>query len=32
MGIWRFPATNSGAGVIVIQEWWGLVGHIKQVG
>jgi len=24
-------ATGSGPGVIVIQEWWGLVGHIKEV-
>jgi carboxymethylenebutenolidase len=24
-------ATGSGPGVIVIQEWWGLVGHIKDV-
>ena len=23
--------TGSGRGVIVIQEWWGLVGHIKDV-
>lgn len=25
------PAEGGGPGVIVIQEWWGLVGHIKQV-
>ena len=25
------PATGSGPGVIVIQEWWGLVGHITDV-
>ena len=25
------PASGKGAGVIVIQEWWGLVGHIKKV-
>lgn len=25
------PATGTGAGVIVIQEWWGLVPHIKDV-
>lgn len=26
------PSTNGkGPGVIVIQEWWGLVGHIKDV-
>lgn len=24
-------ASGSGRGVIVIQEWWGLVGHIKDV-
>ena len=25
------PEGGSGAGVIVIQEWWGLVDHIKQL-
>jgi carboxymethylenebutenolidase len=25
------PATGKGPGVLVIQEWWGLVGHIKKV-
>lgn len=25
------PPGGSGPGVIVIQEWWGLVGHIKDV-
>ena len=25
------PASGSGSGVIVIQEWWGLVPHIKDV-
>lgn len=25
------PASGKGAGVIVIQEWWGLVGHIRDV-
>ena len=25
------PASGSGPGVIVVQEWWGLVGHIKDV-
>jgi len=24
-------ATGSGPGVIVLQEWWGLVGHIKEI-
>ena len=26
-----FPETDSGAGVIVIQEWWGLNDHIRDV-
>ena len=25
------PASGKGPGVIVIQEWWGLVSHIKKV-
>ena len=25
------PQAGKGPGVIVIQEWWGLVGHIKKV-
>jgi carboxymethylenebutenolidase len=25
------PAVGSGPGVVVIQEWWGLVDHIKDV-
>ncbi len=25
------PAYGSGPGVIVLQEWWGLVDHIKEV-
>ncbi len=25
------PTTGSGPGVVVIQEWWGLVDHIKDV-
>ena len=25
------PAAGAGPGVVVIQEWWGLVGHIKSV-
>lgn len=30
-GYLAVPASGSGPGVIVIQEWWGLVGHIKAV-
>jgi len=30
-GYLALPATGSGPGVIVIQEWWGLVDHIKDV-
>ena len=30
-GYLAVAASGSGAGVIVIQEWWGLVDHIKQV-
>jgi carboxymethylenebutenolidase len=26
------PTSGSGPGVVVIQEWWGLVPHIKEVG
>ena len=26
-----FPETDTGAGVIVIQEWWGLSDHIRDV-
>jgi len=26
-----YPETDSGAGVIVIQEWWGLGDHIRDV-
>jgi carboxymethylenebutenolidase len=26
-----FPETDSGAGVLVIQEWWGLDDHIRDV-
>ena len=25
------PATGTGAGVLVLQEWWGLVPQIKRV-
>src|SRR5262245_45491124 len=25
------PAGGKGPGLLVIQEWWGLVGHIKKV-
>lgn len=30
-GYLSVPASGSGAGVIVLQEWWGLVDHIKSV-
>ena len=30
-GYLALPASGNGAGVIVIQEWWGLVDHIKDV-
>ena len=25
------PGSGAGPGVVVIQEWWGLVDHIRQV-
>ena len=28
---WRRPPHGSGPGVIVLQEWWGLVDHIRDV-
>ncbi|MCS6806381.1 MAG: dienelactone hydrolase family protein [Acidobacteriota bacterium] len=30
-GYLSIPASGQGPGVIVIQEWWGLVPHIKEV-
>lgn len=30
-GYLALPQSGNGAGVIVIQEWWGLVDHIKEV-
>lgn len=30
-GYLALPASGSGPGVLVIQEWWGLVDHIKAV-
>lgn len=30
-GYLKAPASGSGPGVIVIQEWWGLVPHIQSV-
>ena len=30
-GYLAVPSSGSGPGVIVIQEWWGLVDHIKDV-
>ena len=30
-GYLALPPSGAGPGLIVIQEWWGLVGHIKEV-
>ncbi len=30
-GYLEVPASGSGPGVVVPQEWWGLVDHITQV-
>jgi carboxymethylenebutenolidase len=30
-GYLAIPASGSGPGLLVIQEWWGLVDHIKQL-
>jgi carboxymethylenebutenolidase len=30
-GYLSLPSSGSGPGIIVLQEWWGLVGHIKSV-
>jgi carboxymethylenebutenolidase len=30
-GYLALPASGSGAGVVVIQEWWGLVPHIEDL-
>src|SRR5436309_16073050 len=30
-GYLSIPEKGSGPGVVVIQEWWGLVDHIKDV-
>ncbi|HEX2301650.1 MAG TPA: dienelactone hydrolase family protein [Pseudonocardiaceae bacterium] len=30
-GYLALPASGSGPGVVVIQEWWGLTSHIKDV-
>ncbi len=30
-GYLAVPSSGRGPGVVVIQEWWGLVGHIKDV-
>ena len=30
-GYLALPPSGTGPGVLVIQEWWGLVDHIKAV-
>src|SRR5271170_3716617 len=30
-GYLALPTSGQGAGVIVLQEWWGLVPHIKDI-
>ena len=30
-GYLAIPEKGSGPGVVVLQEWWGLVAHIKDV-
>src|SRR5688572_24160150 len=30
-GYLALPPSNQGPGIVVIQEWWGLVPHIKEV-
>jgi len=30
-GYLSLPSTNNGPGLIILQEWWGLVDHIKHV-
>ena len=30
-GYLSLPKNNQGPGLIILQEWWGLVGHIKLV-
>tara|TARA_B100000315_G_scaffold260939_1_gene328110 strand:- start:47020 stop:47697 length:678 start_codon:yes stop_codon:yes gene_type:complete len=30
-GYFSIPDTGGGPGIIVLQEWWGLVGHIKDL-
>ncbi len=31
IGYLAIPASGSGVGIIVLQEWWGLVPHIKSI-